>query len=119
MSLVIDDKLRAVKCNNCGHVRFPFREFCNKCQSTDVLEFPVGPKGKLMSYTISNSRPFIGRIKPPYAYGVARFPTEKGESIDIFGLVKTETSLDEIKIDGDVKVAPDKVYVAFKMVGDA
>ena len=118
MSLYIDDKLKAVECNNCGHIRFPFREFCNKCQSTDVVPLPMGPKGKLMSYTVSHTRSMIGRLKPPYAYGVARFSTEKGVYVDVLGLVKTESSFDKIKINGEVEVVPDKSLTVFKMIGD-
>jgi len=118
MSLFIEGKLNAVKCNDCGHIRFPFMDYCNKCQSTKVDSYLLGPKGKLMSYTISYIRPMLGNFKPPYAYGVSRFLAEGDKSIDIMGIIQPGTPFEDIKIDGTIEIVEDKVFVVFKMVGD-
>ena len=118
MSLFIDGKLNGVKCNNCGHIRFPFMDYCNKCQSINISNYPIGPKGKLMSYTISYIKPMLGKFKPPYAYGVSRFLVEGNEPIDIMGVIKPDTPFEDIKINGEIEIVEDKVFVMFKMIGD-
>lgn len=115
--LFIGDQLNAAKCNDCGNIRFPWMDYCYKCQSTNISEYLVGPIGKLMSYTISYSKPYVGRIKPPYAYAVARFPTDNGY-IDVFGAIDSQEPFDDIKINGSVKLIPDKLLIKFKMGSD-
>ena len=117
MSLFIDGKLNGVKCNNCGHIRFPFMDYCNKCQSTNVSSYPIGPKGKLMSYTISYTRPMMGKFKAPYAYGVSRFLVDEGKYVDVLGVIKPETPFEKIKINDEIELIEDKLFVIFKMVG--
>lgn len=114
-SLFIGNKLNACKCDDCGNIRFPRMDYCNKCQSTKISEFLVGPKGKLMSYTISFSKPMVGTIKPPYPYAVAKFSTENGKSIDVIGTILSKEPFDDIKINGDVTLVSDKILVKFKM----
>lgn len=116
--IFIGDRLNASKCNDCGNIRFPRMAYCNICQSTNVSEYLIGPKGKLMSYTISYTKPLIGRIKPPYPYAVARFPTENVNYIDVFGAIDSQEPFNDIKINGLVKLIPDKLLVKFKMEED-
>lgn len=116
--IFIGDKLNASKCNDCGSIRFPRMDYCYKCQSTNISEYLIGPKGKLMSYTISYTKPLVGRIRPPYPYAVVRFSTENGNHIDVFGAIDSQEPFDDIKINGSVKLIHDKLLVKFKMEED-
>jgi uncharacterized OB-fold protein len=117
MSIYIDGKLNGVKCNDCGHIRFPFMNYCNKCQSENVSSYLIGPKGKLMSYTISYTRPMMGKFKAPYAYGVSRFSVNDGKQVDVLGIIKPGTPFEKIKINDETELIEDKIFVIFKMVG--
>jgi uncharacterized OB-fold protein len=90
-------------------------DYCDKCQSTNISNFPVGPNGKLMSYTISYSKPMVGGLKPPYPYAVARFETEQGNHIDVFGAILSKEPFDDIEINSDVTLVSDRLLVKFKM----
>ena len=113
--LFIEGKLNAGKCNDCGHIRFPRMDYCDKCQSNNMSNFPVGPNGKLMSYTISYNKPMVGGLKPPYPYAVARFETEQGNHIDVFGAILSKEPFDDIEINSDVTLVSDRLLVKFKM----
>ena len=116
--LFIEGKLNAGKCKDCGYIRFPRMDYCNKCQSTNISDYLVGPKGKLMSYTISFSKPMVGGLKPPYPYAVARFDTENENHIDVFGAILSKEPFDDIEINRDVTLVSDKLLVKFKMGSD-
>jgi uncharacterized OB-fold protein len=113
--LYIGNKLNGEKCINCGHIRFPRMGYCNICQSTNLTDFLIGPNGLLMSFTIAFKKPLVGNINPPYPYAVARFPTENGKSIDIFGLVISKEPFEDVKINKGVELVSDKLLVKFKM----
>jgi uncharacterized OB-fold protein len=112
------NKLNGGKCEDCGHVRFPRMDYCNKCQSTNISEYLIGPEGKLMSYTISYRKPMVGNIKPPYPYAVARFPTENGNHVDVFGMIAAKEPFENVKINENVVLKRHNLLVKFKMEAD-
>jgi len=116
--LFIDGKLNAGKCDDCGIVRFPRRDYCNYCQSTNISEYLLGPKGKLETYTISYRKPMIGRIKPPYPYGVAIFLTDNGQKIHVIGLIDSQEPFEDVKFDKELSLVEDKLFIKFKMEAD-
>lgn len=118
MSLFIDGKLNGVKCNDCGYIRFPYTDYCNKCQSENVSHYPIGPKGKLMSFTISYTKPMFGKFKSPYAYAVSRFPIENDNYIDVLGVLKSEPPFEDVRINNEIEVVENETFVLFKMTGD-
>ncbi|TFG22991.1 MAG: hypothetical protein EU529_08725 [Promethearchaeota archaeon] len=116
--LFIDGKLNAGKCNDCGVVRFPRRDYCNYCQSTNISEYLLGPQGKLETFTISYMKPMIGRMKPPYPYGVAIFLTDDGQKIHVIGLIDSQEPFEDVKIDKGLILIEDKLLIKFKMEAD-
>ena len=42
------------KCGKCGHINYPYRMRCKKCQKTEYTDFepvPLPKKGKLLTFT--------------------------------------------------------------------
>ncbi len=116
--LIFDEKLNCIVCNDCRNISFPPKDYCDRCQSLNVSQLLLGPKGKLMSYTISYIAPLIGNVKVPYPYGVARFFNEEGGFIDVLGLIDSKAPFNDIEIDKDIHLLRSRMYVKFKMEGN-
>ena len=112
---LIGNKLNAVKCNNCGHIRFPPRSYCNKCQSTDLSSILIGPRGIIRTYTTTYKKKETDKQR---IFGVAELFTEdRKDSIGLNGTFDTE-NFDEVKIGKEVELLPNEKYNIFKIVGD-
>jgi uncharacterized protein len=74
--------LVASKCNGCGRVFFPAREYCPECFGKDMKQVSLHGPGRLYSYTISQMP--TQHYKPPYAIGWIEFP----EGLRVFGQIK-------------------------------
>ncbi len=61
-------ELRLQRCDECEHVYFPPRPFCNECGSRSVSIFRASGRASLYSYVI-NYRPAPG-FEAPYAIAV-------------------------------------------------
>ncbi|MHA1269350.1 MAG: Zn-ribbon domain-containing OB-fold protein [Candidatus Helarchaeota archaeon] len=111
-----DDGIRLVgaKCKKCSKIMFPWQEYCSNCQSTDLERIIFSKTGKLLTYTVSYIRPLVGRIKPPYAYGVVELP----EGLNIFTILESKEPFDDLVIDSEVEVVLDEKenYFKFKSV---
>ena len=116
--LEFDEKLNCIACKDCGNISFPSKDYCDRCQSLNVSQLLLGPKGKLMSYTISNIQPLIGNIKKPYPYAVARFFNEDGEYIDVLGVIDSKKPFSDIEINKDILLLRNKMFIKFKMEGN-
>ena len=117
--LVFDEKLNCVVCKDCRNISFPYKNYCDKCQSKNVAQLLLGPKGKLISYTISYMEPLLGNVKVPYPYGVARFFYEEGGShIDVLGLIDSKAPFKDVEINKDIRLLPSQMFIKWKMEGN-
>jgi uncharacterized OB-fold protein len=62
------------RCEACGTLRFPHRNLCPRCQSTQVAVVPLSRHGTVHTYTIVRSKPpgYLGAV--PYAFGLVELP---------------------------------------------
>ena len=112
---LIENKLNAVKCNNCGNIRYPARTYCNKCQGTDFSSILIGPKGVIRTYTST----YVKKKKDKQRIlGLVELFSEDGK--DSFGLMGTfdTENFDDVKIGKEVELLPNEKNTMFKIVGD-
>jgi uncharacterized OB-fold protein len=75
-----DPRFIARRCQSCGEVFFPARDFCANpaCNGTDMEEILLSKKGKLYGYTIQcypPPRPFVPATPfVPFGIGLVEFP---------------------------------------------
>ena len=112
---IIGNKINAVKCNNCGSIRYPARTYCKKCQSTDLSQILIGPKGEVVTYSTTYKK----RPKDKQRiFGIVRLFTEDGkDSFGLSGTFDTE-NFDEVKIGKKVELLPNDKYTLFKILED-
>ena len=112
---LIGSKLNAVKCNNCGHIRFPPRTYCNKCQGTDFSSILIGPKGVINTYSTTYKKKPSDKQR---IFGVVQLFTEDGsDSIGLSGTFDTE-NLNDVKIGKNIELLPNEKYNLFKILED-
>lgn len=112
---LIGNKLNAVKCNNCGNIRFPPRTYCNKCQGTDFSTILIGPKGVIVTYSTTYKKREKDKQR---IFGVAQLFTEDGkDSFNLSGTFDTE-NFDEVKIGKKIELLPNEKYNMFKILED-
>lgn len=112
---LIGSKLNAVKCNNCGHIRFPPRTYCNKCQGTDFSSILIGPSGVIITYTTTYKKKPKDKQR---IFGIVQLFTEDGkDSIGLSGTFDTE-NLDDVKIGKKIELLPNEKYNMFKILED-
>ena len=74
--------LKGTKCQNCGKIRFPRRDFCPVCRRQSVgkvVEYNVCREGEVYSFTVIHDSPDCNnRLKP---YAVAMVKTDDGVMI--------------------------------------
>jgi uncharacterized OB-fold protein len=96
------------QCANCGEVFFPKREnwLCSNCQSPNLKEIKLSPKGKIYSYTVVMQRPPVYyRAEVPYAIGFVELP----EGIRVETLF-TGCNLEDLKVGMEVEMLIDKLH---------
>jgi uncharacterized OB-fold protein len=64
--------LHGNRCNRCGEITFPEREFCPRCRSTDLAAADLRGPVKLLSYTVVHQAP--AGFATPMAVGYGVFP---------------------------------------------
>ena len=112
---LVGNKINAVKCNNCGHIRYPPRTYCNKCQGTDLSPILLGPKGVITTFTSSYKRKATDQQR---FFGNVRLFSEDGKDSIGFGGAFDVKSLEELKIGQKVELVPYDRYTIFKIVED-
>ncbi len=74
--------LKGTKCQNCGKIMFPRRDFCPVCRRQSVgkvVEYNVCREGEVYSFTVIHDSPDCNnRLKP---YAVAMVKTDDGVMI--------------------------------------
>ncbi len=111
----IGNKIKVVKCNNCGNIRNPPRTYCNRCQGTDFKEVIFGPKGEITTYSSSYKRKATDKQR--YFGNVRLFSEDGKDSLGVGGTFDIE-SIDELEIGQKVELQPDERYNIFKLVED-
>lgn len=112
---LIENKLNAVKCNNCGNIRYPARTYCNKCQGTDFSSILIGPKGVIQTYTTTYQKKKRDKKR---IFGLVKLVSEDGkDSFNLMGTFDTE-NFDEVKIGTEVELLPNEKNTLFKIIGD-
>ena len=112
---LIGNKVNAVKCNNCGHIRFPPRTYCNKCQGTDFSSILIGPKGVVGTYSTTYKKKPKDKQR---IFGIVQLFTEDGkDSIDLSGTFDTE-NFNDVKIGKKIELLPNEKYTMFKILED-
>jgi uncharacterized OB-fold protein len=112
---LIGNKLNAVKCNDCGNIRFPPRTYCNKCQGTNFSRILIGPKGIIQTYSSTYKKK--GRDKQRI-FGIAKLFTEDDkDSFNLSGTFDVE-NINELEIGKQIELLPNEKYNIFKLVED-
>ena len=100
----MSEKLKAVKCEDCGFSHPTGVACCPACGSEKIVEFESSGKGKIYTYTVSTFVP-AGRHKDRAPYIVAVVETEEG--------VKLSTIVDGADPD-KVKIGDDVVFSGYE-----
>ncbi|MHA2339536.1 MAG: Zn-ribbon domain-containing OB-fold protein [Candidatus Hodarchaeales archaeon] len=109
----IDNKINALKCNNCGNIRYPQRTYCNRCQGTDFSPILFEPKGEVITFSSTYKRKETDKQR---VFGSARLYTADGkDSIGISGTFDVK-GIDDLKIGDKVELVPHDQYNIFKKV---
>ncbi|MHA1487756.1 MAG: Zn-ribbon domain-containing OB-fold protein [Promethearchaeota archaeon] len=113
--ILIGNKVNAVKCNNCGNIRFPPRTYCNKCQGTDFSSILIGPTGVILTYTTTYKKKPKDKQR---IFGYVQLFTEDGrDSIYFSGTFDTE-NFNDVKIGQKIELLPNQKYIKFKILED-
>jgi uncharacterized OB-fold protein len=112
---LIENKINAVKCNNCGNIRYPARTYCNKCQGTDFSSILIGPRGEVLTYSSSYQKK---KRDKKQIFGLVKLFSEDGkDSFNLMGTFDTE-DFNELRIGREVELLPNEKNTLFKLVGD-
>ena len=112
---LIGNKLNAVKCNDCGNIRFPPRTYCNKCQGTNFSSILIGPKGIIQTYSSTYKKKEKDKQR---IFGIAKLFTEDGkDSFNLSGTFDVE-NINELEIGKKIELLPNEKYNIFKLVED-
>ena len=111
----VDNKINAIKCVQCGNIRYPARTYCNRCQGTEFKPILLGPKGEVITFTSTYVKKATDKQR---IFGSARLYSEDGkDSIGVSGTFDVE-SIDDLSIGDKVELAPNDKYNIFKKVED-
>ena len=96
---LLEKKLMAAQCRECGARFLPPRPVCTNCYSKNLEWFQLKPRGRLVTYTIIHVAP--QRFQPfvPYAYGIIEL--EKG--LRLPGMIR-EVEHGKIKIGMELEI---------------
>ncbi|MFC1942188.1 Zn-ribbon domain-containing OB-fold protein [Chloroflexota bacterium] len=94
------------ECGNCREVVFPKQPVCPNCQSNNIKEKLIGPRGKLYSFTNVN-HPVPEAYKGPIPYGVGII--ELPEGVRVISHL-TESDPDKLKADMDMVLIIDQLF---------
>ena len=111
----VDNKINAIKCNNCGNIRYPQRTYCNRCQGIDFSPILFGPEGEVITFSSTYKKKATDKQR---IFGSARLFSEDGkDSLGVSGTFDVE-GIDDLKIGDKVELVPNDQYNIFKKVED-
>ncbi len=109
----VDNMINAIKCNNCGNIRYPQRTYCNRCQGTDFSTILFEPKGEVITFSSTYKKKETDKQR---IFGSARLFSEDGkDSIGVSGTFDVE-GIDDLKIGDKVILVPNDQYNIFKKI---
>ncbi|MGO8989234.1 MAG: Zn-ribbon domain-containing OB-fold protein [bacterium] len=96
------------QCTQCREVFFPKREngLCSYCQSSNLKEIKLSPKGKIYSYTVVMQRP-PGYYKAEVPYGIGFVELPEGIRVET---LFTGCDLEDLRVEMDVELMIDKLH---------
>lgn len=65
-------RLTAIRCERCGALAMPPKEFCPQCQQRAWTAVPLAGEGAIVSYTVIRIPPRSHAGEAPYAVAVVR-----------------------------------------------
>ena len=97
-------RYEAARCTGCGHVHFPPRTVCRRCQGREFEKTTLAGEGVLETFTIIRVAPSGFLDQAPYAVGIVSLP----------GGVKVTTQI----VDGDPEALAigDRVRLEFRRI---
>jgi len=98
-------RLIGARCRGCGSVYYPKRSKCIKCGSSDLEDFELPKRGRVVEYTIVRLLP--DRYNRFHPYAVALIELDDG--IRIYGQL-TDVDLDKIHEGMEVEATLRKLY---------
>lgn len=110
---LLDDKIIAKKCNNCGTVYLPPRVGCNKCFSGTMEDYEIKSDATLTAFTVIHFAPESMADKAPYIAAVGKFE----EGVSLLAHLVGVTSMPKVGM--KMKLVPQKIgkdRVVFKYV---
>jgi len=93
--------LTAVRCDKCGALAMPPKEFCPTCQQRAWTPVPLAGDGTIASYTIIRVAPARFAAEPPYAIAVVALR----EGVSLIGRV-VDIPLDALAVGRPVRFRP-------------
>jgi len=97
---LLEKKIMAAKCKECGSIYIPPRPMCTNCFSKELIWVQLRPKGRLLTYTVIHVAPERFQSMAPYAYGIVEL--EEGPRLP--GIIR---GLDPDKIEVGIDLAVD------------
>jgi uncharacterized OB-fold protein len=67
-------RLEAARCSGCGHLVFPARLVCPKCQGTEFKGTQLSRRGKVVTSTVIHVPPSDFHFQAPYAMAIVETP---------------------------------------------
>jgi uncharacterized protein len=77
-------ELTLQRCTACGTLRFPAREVCNRCRSTEYAWEPAGGRGRVYSWVIDH-QVFLPAMAGLVPYPVVMVRLDDGEDMFMYG----------------------------------
>jgi uncharacterized OB-fold protein len=107
---VSEEKPRLIgsECVDCGEIFFPPKKLgiCTHCQSRNLREIKLSPRGKLFSYSVVMQRPPVYYQGPvPYAEGFVELP----EGVRVQTLL-TDYNSDRLTLGMDMEMVIEKLH---------
>lgn len=79
-----EGELRMQRCQPCGHLRFPPRPMCPRCQSLDSGWVPVSGRGRVYSWVVCHP-PLLPAFQERAPLTVLLVELEEGEGLRLVG----------------------------------
>jgi len=96
---LLEKKIMAAQCEECGAKFLPPRAICSDCYSKNLVWVQLKTRGKLLTYTIIYVAPPRFQSFVPYAYGIVEL--EKG--LRLPGMIR-DVKLEDLKIGMELEV---------------
>jgi uncharacterized OB-fold protein len=97
-------RLEASKCKNCGHINFPPRLVCRKCNARSFEVVALSDEGKLVSFTVVRVAAEQFSKETPYAVGII----ELNDGVRLTAQI-ADAEIDELQVGQKVRLVFRKI----------